>query len=276
MKADVFPVLPGLGIPSWVPEPIAQCARTKHAAAVDWVYEGALKESGYFDDYFDMPFDDVPREWIDELIRDDVARANVADQIGDELADITAQYLPLACDPRMKQVWRELSRQSNGAFLNPARVASQDAAMLEVFKVALACQQERGSTMTRGELEQRRDRYLAKAAELRDDAFTMLGGNDGMKRLLKLCDVARVYEDRANEINAASIKTSLKRKHDGQGRWVAVAISDTFCRLFGSPMYGLTATITSVILGRDIDSSTVRYWCDKPPHSAVKPPKISR
>ena len=43
-------------------------------------------------------------------------------------------------------------------------------------------------------------------------------------------------------------------------RWVALTIGNTFRTLFGSPMYGLTATITSVVLGREIELRTVRQW----------------
>ena len=83
---------------------------------------------------------DVPREYLDELIRDDVVlRERIADLVRDELADITGRYLPLACDPRMEGVWRELSRHdSNGGFLYPAIGIDQDAAMLELFDTALA------------------------------------------------------------------------------------------------------------------------------------------
>ena len=71
MKADVFPaaIPPKLDIPSWVPDAIAQHVSAKYAAEVDRVYETALRESGYFDDEAE---DDVPRGYLDQLIRDDV------------------------------------------------------------------------------------------------------------------------------------------------------------------------------------------------------------
>ena len=53
---------------------------------------------------------------------------------------------------------------------------------------------------------------------------------------------------------------ALERKHDGRARWVALTIGNTFRTLFGKPMYGLTATITSVVLGREIKLRTVRQW----------------
>jgi hypothetical protein len=145
MKADVLPATaaPRLDIPSWVPEPIAQYVMARYIADVDRVYEKALREDDYLDD-------DMPSALRDELIHDAVNRANVADLVRDELADITERYLPLTCDSRMERVWWELSRQCNGAFLHPARAPSaanakerQDAAMLELFDAAFACQRQR-------------------------------------------------------------------------------------------------------------------------------------
>src|SRR5262249_47656049 len=85
----------------------------------------------------------------------------------------------------------------------------------------------------------------------------------------KLAAAAGVYEAHAREISFAD---ALERKHDGRGRWVALTISGKFRELFDSPMYGLTATVTSVVLGREIGTSTVRLWVG---HPAVKTPKIA-
>jgi hypothetical protein len=261
MKANVAPAPPWLAIPAWVPDAIVQWVEAAYVADLDRVYEQALREDGYFDD------DDLPRELIDELIRDAVNRANVAHLVHDELAEITDRYVPLACDRRMEGVWRELSRQrSSGGFLHPAR-EQQDAAMLELFRTALACRQQYGRTTIRGELEQQREDCLAKAEELRDDAIMMLVRSPhGSERYQSLMDAAQAYEDHAGEISFAG---ALERKHDGRGRWVALTIGNTFQRLFGSPMYRLTARITSVILGREIDPRTVRKWCDNLPHPAL-------
>ena len=116
--------------------------------------------------------DKLPDGYLDALIRDDVAlRESIADLARDDLADTTGRYLPLACDPRMEGVWRELSRHnSNGGFLHPAIGIDQDAAMLELFDTALMCRKQPGATTTRRQAELGRDRCLAKAGELRDDA----------------------------------------------------------------------------------------------------------
>jgi hypothetical protein len=191
MKADVFPQGNSLGldIPSWVPEPIAQRARAKHAADVDWAYRVALEESG-----------DVsgPGEYLAEVARQDGVREAFADWVRDDLADITERYLPLVCDRRMESVWRELSRQRNGAFLHPARALvrevgvndfrmtpeyssaantneRQEMALVELFETALLCQETRwGVTMTARQVEGQRGRYLAKAQELQSDAIAIM------------------------------------------------------------------------------------------------------
>lgn len=278
MKADVF--LPRfapsrLDLPSWLPEPIAECIRGAYAVTVEGACGDACRMCGYFND-----LDAVPRKYFEELIRDDTLGANIADFVRDELADMTARYLPLACDPRMERVWRELRRRrrSSGAFLRPAYGSSaadaqerQDDAMLELFITAFACRQRPRATTTRREIEQQRNHYLAKANELRADARIM--PDFDMNRPLALETAAQAYEDYAREVCAANFEEmALERQHDGKARWVALTIGNKFRTLFGSPMYGLTAAIASVVLGREIKPRAVQEWFTYP---AVRPPKIS-
>jgi hypothetical protein len=231
-----------LRIPAWVPEPIARYATATYGADVGRVCQAALKS--------------------------------------------------LACDRRMEGVWRELSRHAcDGAFLYPARPLSapsakdrQNAAMLRLFNVAYTCRGLHGkTTMTRSQIEQQHNRFLAKAEELKTDALMMRmqprlsdelvdearayeGYASNEERYQKLLAAAQAYEDYASELSFAG---ALERRHDGRGRWVALTIADTVRTLFGQPMYGLTATITSVVLGREIKRRTVQHWC------TVKSPKIS-
>jgi hypothetical protein len=284
------PWVPELTLPSWMPEPIAEYVRAKHVGDINRVYREVLKEDGYLDDVPDDCIDWVSREFIDD---DVVVRAKLTEaHVQDELADRTGGYLSLACDPRMKSVWRELSKQRrNGGFLHPAAdkdelttqhggrrlktapsskvnpKARQDAAMLELFKAALECRSRYSETTTQRQAEQKRNQLLAKADMLKIDAALMwsCGGE-------KLEAAAQVYRDRASVIYAASLATALKRKHDGRGRWVAITISSKFCELFGSPMHGLTAAITSVILGRKVTPRTARHRAEYP---AYKLPKIA-
>jgi hypothetical protein len=280
MKADVLPPAapPELNVPSWLPEPIARCVRAKYAAGVHGIYAAAVRESGIERD------DDV----ANALAEADEVRDAFADVVREELADLGEHYRPLVCDHRMRGVWRELSRQRNGAFLHPAHTLSaanakerQEMALVELFETALACQQTRhGATMTARQVEEQRRRYLAKARELQSDAVTMiaaprrfLGGGGGTRkqdeRYRRLLDAADVYKEYAAERYWADSLMSLERRHDGRARWVALTIGEKFRALFGSPMYGLTATITSVVLGRKVAPRTVRQWCH-PAHKARK------
>jgi len=285
MKADVVPAHlapPPLDIPTWVPELIAQSVTAFYELAVEGACGAAVRECGYTNDFDD--YDYVSRRYLDELIPD-VLRASVADFVPDELAEITRCCRLLTCDRRMRGVWRELSkRRSSGEFLHPARLSSaptaqeqQDIAMLELFHTALGCQQQRDkTTATRDEIEQKRNYYFAKANELRKDAKIMLVHDRSdlsfeMTCYLALETAAQAYEVHAREVYSGSPEMVFERKRDSRARWVALTIANKFRELFNKPMYQLTATITSLILGREIDHCTVRYWCDR----AVKSPKIA-
>jgi hypothetical protein len=275
MKADVLPPASRkLQVPSWVPEPIAQSVRAKYAADLDAAYAAALRETEHHRV--------LPDEHLAELVRQDEVREAFADWVRDDLADISERYSPLICDRRMEGVWRELSRQRNGAFLHPARTLSaantkerQEMALVELFETALLCQEtRRGVTMTARQVEEQRGRYLAKAQELESDAIAIMaapGARKQTERYLRLQDAADVYKEYAAERYWANSLMSLERRHDGRARWVVLTISQKFRALFGSPMYGLTATITSVVLGRKVAPRTVRQWC----HPARKARKKS-
>ena len=174
MKADVHPAtaLRQLDIPSWVPDVIAQYVGARYAADVDWAIEQHSGRAVISGSIRTRCADDLPVDTSTHLLRDDVVlREAIADLVRDDLADITGRYLPLACDRRMKGVWRELSRHnSNGGFLHPAIGLDQDAAMLELFETAVMCRKQRGATTTRRAGRAARDHWLARAGELRDDA----------------------------------------------------------------------------------------------------------
>jgi hypothetical protein len=284
MKADVPPAItaaPHLEVPAWVPEPIAQSVRAKYAADVDWAYRAALKESG------DVSGSD---EYLAAVARQDEVREAFADWVRDDLADINERYLPLVCDQRMRGVWRELSRQRQGTFLHPACPPSganakerQEEAMVEIFSTALECQNSRAATTTRGKAERQRKHHLEGARELCSDALTMmtqpllfcgqsiLTDRQRLEFWRKLNDAADAHKEYTRALQTAQF-CMPEREHDGRAHWVALIIGEKFRALFGSPMYGLTATITSVVLGRQIDPRTVRQWCA--PNPAVKPRKI--
>src|SRR5262245_48073447 len=144
---------------------IAQSARTEYAREVHLTYARAIKKYGPPEDTADC----------DTLAELDEVRVNYAEDVRDDLAAIAKDYRLLVSDPRMRGVWRELSRQSNGGFLHPACAPlTQEAALIEVFDLALECRKRRWPSTTRGEVEERRRHFLAKAEKLEDDAWTMM------------------------------------------------------------------------------------------------------
>jgi hypothetical protein len=267
-----------LRIPAWVPELIAQSARAKYAADVHWIYAKAIEKFGPPEDHADC----------DILAGLDEVRVNYIEVVRDDLAEIAKTYRPLVSDPRMRGVWHELSRRRNGGFLHPACGGStQDAAIIELFNLVLVCRKRHFTATTRGKVEQQRRRYLAKAEELQDDAVTIMTQSLPCRGLdfstleqfeqrsevrQRLMRAATAYEEYARALDATKCFI-LEREHDSVARQLALVISDQFRALFGSPMYGLTAKITSVVLGRPINSRQTEQWCAS--HSPVKTPKIS-
>ena len=87
----------------------------------------------------------------------------------------------------------------------------------------------------------------------------------------KLIAAADACKDYALALHRARHSLPV-RNRDARARMVVQTISRRFQVLFDQPMYGQTAIIASVILRRQIDLRTVRFWCT--PYPAVKPQKI--
>ena len=271
MKANVAPTKPAhapkLHIPSWVPPQVAQRARENYK---DW-------------------------RWLADYALTGPDR--------DDLEQIVEFQIPLIRDQRMRRVWYELSRRrrEDGTFMHPATPsryragifmepvaapsieaadadARQGEAMVQLFETALKCRFARevpGIAMTHRQAEQKRDDFLAKSMALMDDAtaggffeIVLFDGERNImteERSVRLRAAAAVYEEIAFETFAADMRTALERDSgDAEARWLARAIASKCQSLFGSAMYGVTATITSVALGREISQRTVRQWCTPP------------
>jgi hypothetical protein len=242
MKADVPPITtaePKLRIPAWVPSPVAHVARQKASEDV-------------------------------------------------------AQFLtPLVQDQRMRRVWRELSkrRRRDGTFMHPAAAwwidatnaeewidatnaeERQGVAMAKLLTAALQFAARPGATSTRRKAEQRHSHYLEMAKQLRADADALRVDTFDKSVWSQLIAAAETYEECAKNVKG-NIRgyywpwpVILERdRRDPADRWLACAISYTCRSLFCSPLYGITAIVMTVILGREITRGAVRQWCaDKTP-----------
>jgi hypothetical protein len=236
MKADVLPITtaePKLRIPAWVPRPVAHVAREKASE------------------------------------------------------DVTQFLAPLVQDQRMRRVWHELSRRRrDGRFMHPAAAwwidevnaeERQGVAMAKLLTAALQYAARPGATSTRRKAERMHNHNFEMARQLRvdADALSVDKSDEGWCRLIA---AAETYEELAKNVKGQirgyywPWPMILDRdRGDPADRWLACAISYTCRALFCSPMYGVTAIIMSVILGREITPRAVRQRCT--PHPADKTTK---
>jgi hypothetical protein len=247
MKGDVLPVTTAgsLRIPSWVPPPVAQIAR--------------------------------------EMASDDA----------------TPFLTALVQDQRMRRVWHELSkRRRDGSFMHPAapwwidpvneEEERQGVAMAKLLTAAVQFASRPGATSTRRKIERIRKHHLEMARQLRADALRV----DEPDERCRLIAAAETYEELAKSVEGPQHGGAHEAGPAGRGkyywpwpmifdrdrgdpadRWLACAISYTCRALFCSPMYGITAIIMSVVLGREISPRAVRQMVQRP-HPAGKTEKI--
>jgi hypothetical protein len=145
-------------------------------------------------------------------------------------------------------------------------------AMFELFETALHCHHLRVPP-TRSKADRERRRCLEKADELKWDAISMwvqhlpadkdLSHEQRSALIDKLNAAAEAYRQFASMIEQAQ-PDMPERDRNIRARQVALKIGNKFNVLFGSPMYGLTAKITAVVLNRPIDPEAVRHWLTKP------------
>ena len=173
MKADVFPAT---AVPAGHSILGAGCHRAMRQGQVtgfDRNYEAACRKSNYFEH---EPECDGSCLMVSRRIyfATTCFVSDIADLVRDHLADITDAICHLYVIAEWKRVAGTLPAVIRRIPAPGARHRSQDAAMLELFNTALACRKAWTATTTRREIEQQRDRYLAKADELEDDAWMML------------------------------------------------------------------------------------------------------
>lgn len=207
-------------------------------------------------------------------------------------SDFFATIIRLTVDPRMHRVWSQLlrKRRKDGRFLYPARSdnnccgTAEERQQQTITKCILwratlmaACQPR--AVLERDMAAIARD-YLDIASRLRkisrkvyfhnwgeateeniSDAllgFTRDKVND-QDRARRLDAAATALEELAAEAGANSIVIERDR---GALDVLPVAIANVkTCRhLFGQPLYGVAAALTSVMLNRSVTSRQVREW----------------
>jgi hypothetical protein len=213
--------------------------------------------------------------WVPEPVAEVAREAYAA---GDESARKTISRL--ACDERMRHVWHELSRRHrDGTFIHPPGLrstANANERQAHFMRMVLRDAVRPGRTASRRQAERDRSRMLEMARQLRSDAM-MVRDPEIVRRLMA---AAETYEQFAKNITSNMqsgrswpIPMVLDRaRGDPAERWLVCAVASQCQLTFLSPLYGVTAIIVSVILGREITPRAVRQRCA---YSADKTKKIS-
>jgi hypothetical protein len=193
-------------------------------------------------------------EWVPDYIADK-ARELREKHSGNPTA--LALIERLTGHPDMRSVWKELTKQTRENYRPTGKplhkltegfaTTDRKAALAEFYE--LACNVDR---LTRELPLPNPERIGAKKAEaLRADAERLekalkppRAGREGAKRLRR---AAEVYE-------------RIQYKPGDRAKHIACELAHWLKSIFGSPMYKTTATVTSIITGREISQRQVRTW----------------
>jgi hypothetical protein len=183
----------------------------------------------------------------------------------------------LATDPRMRNVWLQLVKRDRktGRFCQPALIPSpelvgaaaerQNWAMTLLFSLAFGYAVSPPSVTLRRELENLRAQKQELARKLREQAEEQyeiehaFGVEDDGSRAEKLDAAAEALEKMAEDAGSGCIVVERDRGL-GEPHALAVRIAERCQWLFGSPLYTVTATFTSVALDAQVSDRQVREW----------------
>jgi hypothetical protein len=194
-----------------------------------------------------------PADWVPPAVVSAV-RALYADASGN--SDYINVLKRLVTDPRMQRVWVELQKQTRGpkrTLRYPAKTtwdlddptAQHDRALASLLYSAVNLAVSAPKVMTRRDAEAQR-RQLHEEAEV-----AHVQGDDAREQLSKAATWAK----------AVSSRLIVERDTgDAQAQCFAIMFADQCRQLFGSPLYGVTATVASVALGRPFNRRQIRDW----------------
>jgi hypothetical protein len=168
----------------------------------------------------------------------------------------------LVSDPRMRKVWAELlkrTRNSKSTFLHLAKQTwgfddeadRQNTALSSLLYLAVKLVMSDPTVMTQAQVEAERRKCL-------DDQMAALHGGD--------VSAARDHEAKATSWSAAAATRLVVARDSGdaQARCFAILFADQCRHLFGSPLYGVTAQVASVAIGRRFTERRIRGWVCTP------------
>jgi hypothetical protein len=169
----------------------------------------------------------------------------------------------LASDERMKNVWRELYRQTRGGkqFLNPAKgiqdPQNQNIAAREFFNRAFGHAAWPAPLLTDNDFKSKRKSHITVAARLREDAHKLSSlGSDELASELKA--IAVTCEERASAIWPVYLPPVARSRGDQVLRGYILRMTFVCLRLFDKALHGTVATTAGVAFSKEISGNQVR------------------
>jgi hypothetical protein len=259
--------LPRLDLPDWLPPPVAAEARFLYdSAATDnqTVERPVYEPEQLFTINSTGEVSRVPGRGIIANSRmQAVSRTIEAKTLRSMSRGQIELLCRLASDERMKNVWRELYRQTRGGkqFLNPAKgiqdPQNQDMAARDFFSRAFRHAAWPAPLLTYNDFKSKRKSHITIAARLREDAHELSSlGSDELAADLEA--IAVTCEERASAISAVYLPPVSRSRGDQVLRGYILRMTFVCQRLFDKELHGTVATTAEVAFSREISGNQVR------------------
>jgi hypothetical protein len=258
---------PRLELPQWVPPLVADEAKFLYDSAVtpnQTVERPVYEPEPIFTINSTGEVSRVPcREIIANSRMQAVSRTMEANALGSMTRWQIELLCRLASDERMKNVWRELYRQTRGGkqFLNPAKgihdPQNQDTAAREFFSRAFGYAAWPAPLLRYNDFKSKRKSHITIAARLREDAHKLSSlGSDKLASDLEA--IAVTCEERASAIWPVRLKPVARSRGDQVLRGYILRMTFVCQRLFGKWLPGTVATAAGVVFSKKITGHQVR------------------
>lgn len=171
----------------------------------------------------------------------------------------------LVTNPRMRRVWRELSkrhRNASGQFVHPAKGLTQSEAWATLFRRALMMRLFGTPVITASEMETiagQRRKIVPKVRELADDLAGVGAPPGYFEEMHRLAERIELWVDGGEGDGVTYGPLLVARKGgDPWERSYARQMCGTCEKLFGKQLYGVVANIASVAFRREISDEEIR------------------
>lgn len=258
---------PRLELPQWVPPLVADEARFLYDSAItlNQTVERPVYEPEQI--FTQKSTGEVSRVQGPGFIFNSRMHAVQRTMEANTLRSMTCGQIELLCrlasDKRMKNVWRELFRQTRGGkqFLNPAKgiqdPQNQNMAAREFFSRAFGHAAWPAPLLTYNDFKSKRKSHTTIAARLREDAHKLSSlGFDEFASDLEA--IAVTCEERASAIWPVYLPPVARSRGDQVLRGYILRMTFVCQRLFDKELHGTVATTAGVAFSKEISGNQVR------------------